>query len=337
MRVSNIFELIKKFSNEEDQLSAGFGFILKNNPKLLSQFLSKLGIDLTRKDLMTVDIETQVPHDSAKSRIDLQLSIYSKFLVFLESKLSKSEKTITDTEQLNKYKKILEARRLEHNNKVILVYVSKYPIGKESIDDLRVKLNLPKDEFFFFSWEDLISLTEKENKKETVRLFIKYLGDTMHAKKIISEQKIKDIVEVLVIYTNPDFWKLAQKKNIAVQYNSTPDARYIAFLRTHRGEGKRSAITHIAEVKHTESHIPLKVTFKGFPSLVEHAKQRGKSLEDTRKHYILGKIIPLSKEIPHLIGEGTKAQVNFSTKLSELLRVNSVGEIKTLRKLKEEF
>jgi hypothetical protein len=69
--------------------------------------------------------------------------------------------------------------------------------------------------------------------------------------------------------------------------------------------------------------------------LIEHTKKRGDDLEGTHKHYILGKMIELSREIPHLKGEGTKSQVNFSTKMSELLRVKSVGEIKTLRKMKE--
>ena len=32
--VDNIFNLVKKFSKEEDQLSASFGFILKNNKKI---------------------------------------------------------------------------------------------------------------------------------------------------------------------------------------------------------------------------------------------------------------------------------------------------------------
>lgn len=330
MKVSNIFELINKFSMEEDQISAGFGFILKNNSKILSRFLSKLKIHLNRKDLKIVDIETQVPYDSAKSKIDLQLTIYSKFLVFLESKLYRSEKTIFD--QLHKYKNILESRKQKYNGKVVLVYVSKFPVKKETVEELRSKLRLTKDEFFFFAWEDLINLTEVSNK-ETVKLFKEYLGDAMYAKKIMEEQKIKDIVEVLVIYTNPAFWKLAEKKHIAVQKNGTTDARYIAFLKTHRGNGKRSAITHIAEVKHTESYVPRKVTYKGFPDLIKHAQARETDLEGTHKHYVLGDIIPLAKEIPHLRGEGTKAQVNFSTKLSELLRVNSVGEIRTLRKL----
>ena len=61
------------------------------------------------------------------------------------------------------------------------------------------------------------------------------------------------------------------------------------------------------------------------------SQKRGHSLDDTHKHYVLGEIIPLAKEIPHLKGEGTKAQVYFQTKLSELLRVNSVGDDQNIR------
>ena len=333
MRVNNIFELVNKFSKEEDQISAGFGFILKNNMKILHTFLNKIKVNLKPKELKKVDIETQVTYDSGKSKIDLQLTIYDRFLVFVESKLYKREEKIF--EQLEKYKKILENKRAEYNNNVRLVYVNKQPVKTEVIQRLRERLKLSENEFFFFSWENLINLTEESPKKETVKLFKNYMGDTMYAKKVIKEQKIKDIVEVLVIYTNPAFWELAKKNGIAVQSNSTPDARYIAFLRTHRGNRKRSAITHIAEVKYTEAHVPRKITYEGFSDLIEHTKKRGHDLEGTHKHYVLGEIIELSREIPHLKGEGTKSQVNFSTKMSELLRVESVGKIKTLRKLRD--
>lgn len=332
MRVDNIFELVNKFSKEEDRISAGFGFILKNNKKILRNFLNKVKINIKPKELKKVDIESQISYDSGESRIDLQLTIYDKFLVFLESKLYKNERKVL--EQLKKYSKILQSKKAEYDNNIRLVYINKYPVKKDIIQKLRDKLNLSKNEFFFFSWEDLINITKKCYGKETVKLFKGYIGDTMYAKKVIEEQKIKDIVDTLVIYTNPAFWELTKRKGIAVQRNSAPDAKYIAFLRTHRGKKQRSAITHIAEVKYTESFVPRKVTYNGFPKLIKHSRERGHNLEGTHKHYVLSKIVKLSKEIPHLKGEGTKAQVYFMTKMSELLRVKSVGAIKTLRKLK---
>lgn len=330
MHVDNIFELINKFSKVEDQISAGFGFILKNNTKILHKFLSKVKIKLKRKELKKVDIETQVPYDSGESRIDLQLTIYDRFLIFMESKLYKNEERIFD--QLEKYKKVLERKSVEYNNNVKLIYVNKQPVGKDVIQKLRKRLKLSEDEFFFFSWEDLVKITEECSKKETIILFIKYIGDTMYTKKVIEEQKIKDIVEVLVIYTNPAFWKLSEEKKIAVKKNSAPDAKYIAFLRTHRGNRKQSAITHIAEVKYTESHVPRKDSYEDFPDLIEYTKKRGHDLEGTHKRYILDEIIELPTEITHLKGERSKGQDYFRTKMSELLRAKSIGEIRTLSK-----
>jgi len=333
MRVDNIFELVNKFSKKEDQISAGFGFILKSHPKILNRFLSSIQLDLKARELKRVDIETQVPYDSGKSRIDLQITIYDRFLVFIESKLYRNEKAII--EQLEKYSRILEDKKAEYGNNIRLVYVNSQPVKQEVISNIKKTLGLSGDEFHVFSWEDLIRLTDESPAKETVKLFRTYIGDTMYAKKVIKEQKIKDIVEVLVVYTNPAFWKLAQEKNIAVQGNSAPDTKYIAFLRTHRGKGKRSAITHIAEVKYTESHVPRKVTYVGFPELVEFTEKRSYGMDGTHKHYQLGEIQPLAQEIPHLKGEGTKAQVNFQTKMSELLCAGSIGKIRTLRKLGE--
>lgn len=262
MRVDNIFELVNKFSKEEDQISAAFGFILQNNLKILRKFLNTIKIPFERKELRRVDIETQVSYDSGESRIDLQLKVYGKFLVFIESKLYKNEVKIF--EQLEKYAKILEAERAEYGSNIRLVYVNKQPIEEETIQKLREKLKLSESEFVFFPWEDLVRLTEECPKTETVKLFKRYIGDTMYTKKNIEEQKIKDIVEVLVVYTNPLYWRLAEARRIVVQRNGTPDARYIAFLRTHRGNRKPSAITHIAEVKYTETHVPRKKLMKTF-------------------------------------------------------------------------
>jgi len=50
MHVDNIFELVNKFSKEEDQISASFGFILKNNRKILQKFLNEINIDLKSKE-----------------------------------------------------------------------------------------------------------------------------------------------------------------------------------------------------------------------------------------------------------------------------------------------
>jgi len=318
MLVDNVFQLLNKFGKEEDQISAAFGFILKNSPKILAEFLQSLKIDAGRSELKRVDIETQVSYDAGGSRIDLQIQLYDRFLVFIESKLGKSEKILG---QLEKYKRILLDERPRYRSNIRLVYVSRHPIKPEEDEQLRRELKLADNEFFSLSWGELVDFTEKDPKRETVKLFRKYIGDTMNAKKEIAEQKIKEIAEVLVIFTDPNHWELAKDRKTAVQRNGTPDARYIAFLRIDRGPGKRSAITHIAKVTHTEKYVPSEETYRGYPSLLKGSKG------GTHKQYILEEIVPLAREIPHLRGEGTKGQVNFKTTMSELLRVNSVGQI----------
>ena len=49
MLVNNIFNLVN--GKQEDQLSASFGYILKNNIKILDSFLRTLGIILSKKEL----------------------------------------------------------------------------------------------------------------------------------------------------------------------------------------------------------------------------------------------------------------------------------------------
>ena len=327
MLVNNVFALINKFNKEEDQLSAGFGFILKNNRKMLDLFLRKVGIRLTNKELKLVDIETQIPYDSGGSIIDLQLTIYNNFLVFVESKLYRNEEGIF--KQLKKYAAILHKKRMEYNDRIRLVYVNKQPIPPKTVGNLRKKLDMSNNEFFFFSWEKLIKLTRQQSKKEIIRLFREYVGDTMYSEKQISEQKVKHIEEVLVVYTSPEYWELTKKKQIAVQKDSAPDAKYLAFLRTHRKDGRRSAITHIAEVKFTRTYVPRRITYNGLPELIKRSKKRGHDLDGTHKEYHLGNTMKLYREIPQLPGE-QRGQVYFKTKMSELLREKSIGKIKKI-------
>lgn len=150
----------------------------------------------------------------------------------------------------------------------------------------------------------------------------------------MSSEKIKDVEDVMVAHTNPDFWDFTCKTGIKVQRNNAKDVRYIAFLLTHRGKGKTSAITHIAEVKHTKPNVQRKESHKGFPKLIEYERKRGRDLEGTHKHYVLGELRELPREIPKKKGE-QKGQVIFYTTMSELHRAKSVGEIRTLKQLKK--
>lgn len=334
MLLNNIFNLVH--GKQEDQLSANFGFVLKSNPKILNAFLTKLGIRLTRKELKDVDIETQTTYEGGQSRIDLHILIPNRFLIFLESKIFLAPKV---GKQLKKYSEILKQKQNQYEG-FKLVYVNKFPVAKESQQILRSKLGLGPEEFHIFSWEDLIKFTQPFRHKEIIKLFNEYIGDSMFNKKVISEQKIKNTIDVLAIYTNSAFWSLTLKKNIAVQYNSAPDARYIAFHRTHipgkeLGMSKRrfiSAITHIAEVESTEKNVPrmqmlVGLSVKERQYLLSHMQKRGADLKGVHKVYILkaGSLVPLAHPI---LSEGAGPQVNYRTSTTALLHAKTSKDLR---------
>jgi len=339
MLTDNIFKLLKKVSKNEDQLSAAFGFLLKEDPDILRNFLSKLGIQLTKQELKRVDIEILVPYvfKSQTSIIDLQLEIPGKYLIFLESKIVpiKTERII---KQIKPYNKILRNKEAEYEGGTRLVYVAKDPIDKKEIETIQGSLNRSSKEFEFFSWESLLKLTLncKKKNRRIVELFSDYIGDTMHNKKIIQEQKVKNISDVLVIFTNQAFWEMTQQKNIAVQAKSSPDARYIAFLRTHL-PGERSGITHIAEVDYTELR-PRGEMFDGLSkktrsALVRHVvEERKRNMTDLHKVYLLKKdsLKALPKKIEHY---GSGVMVKFSAVMSDLLCAKSTKDIRKGRKI----
>lgn len=326
LSVDNIFKLVNKFTGKENTLSANFGFILKNNKKILSAFLRKIKVPIESKRLQQVDIQTQATYDSSESIIDLQLLIPSylpnNFICFLESKVV-STKSESMGSQLKKYRQVLKKSNYE---KIRLVWVNKKPVSKKEKVNLQKHLQLDNNEFYIFSWQDLLDLTKPFEHKELIKLFNQYIGDSMHNKQIIGNQQIKNIPEVLVIFTSEErgFWELSKKKNIAVQKTTAPNAQYIAFLRTHRSDGKKSAITHIAKVKSVESETPVKENYAGISKLIKEAHSKN-YWDDTHKRYNLEKIVPLAHEIVH---NSNKGMVKFQTTFSELMQAKTTKDIK---------
>lgn len=331
MNVNNIFNLLNKFDKEEDRISAGFGFLLTQNTQILSTFLRKLNITVSKGKLKQVDIETQVAYDDGKSRIDVQLRLYGEFIVFIESKIIRKDNIDRLSDQLNKYAQILNTISEEYKQ-TALVCITKFPINH---DELKAKVNIERNKISCLCWEELLKLIQECRKirMDIYKQFNEYMGDKMYSKKKINEQKIKDVVEVLVIVTNEENWQLIKNKKIAVQDNGTPDAQYLAFYRTHRKD-KPQAITHIANVISTEINVPLFKTVEGVPELKSwYLMERKKDLKDTHKQYQLGELIELDKEIPFNKGGKTIGQVKFKTKMSELLRVKTVSDLKRLKDL----
>lgn len=250
----NIFNLVNEFGDEEDQVTASFGFMLKANPLALRKLMQKLGIELTELNLKNVDVETQVSYPSLGSRIDLLVKLPERFVIFLESKLGSTPLGKT---QLLKYARILESEKATVEF-VRLVFVTQFDRRTEfekQRGNITRLTRLNSNEIRYIRWEDVRRLIAANNRDASKRyltdMFLDYLGDSMADRKIVGKQKVEDVEQVLIQSTDPDWWEFVRKKKQSTQHSTAPETQFIAFYRTDK-----HAITHIAQVKFSEIEEP---------------------------------------------------------------------------------
>lgn len=329
--INNIFDLINSTATREDQLSVGFGFLLKQYSRLLGVFLQKIDVTVSKNELKKFDIESQVEYWKHNSRIDLQLNALDTWFILCESKVVSTKAEVL-VKQLKKYVNILNENKKFYEKGQRLVVITPRMIADNDIKRLKKELNVSEEILKFLSWDDLVSLVDLLPRTELLTLFHKYLGDSMNNIRSVNERKVKEVEEVLVVFTNPAFWEMTLQKNIAVQRRGACDAQYIAFLRTHLPGKDKSQITHIAKVSTTQ-FVPRKTMIEGLApnlkgKLIQHSDEREhKNWDMEHKQYNLkpGSLVPLASPIIHNV---SGIQVSFRTTFAELLKAKTTKDMK---------
>lgn len=288
MKVDNIFKLVHHFGDEEDQVSACFAFILRINDGVLIDVLHDLGLRIDDQELRHVEIETQVPHKNM-GIVDIQISLKYKFLVFVESKIRGNRPT---RQQLVKYANSLNRLKPRFGDHIRLVLITQVERGEE-FSKMAKQIPLLPGETHYLRWKDLQEKVEKnleKGKKVYVNsMFLEYLGDTMKDEKVIGEQRIGDIEEIVVVSTTPEWWEINRTRLFYTQSMryKPREAQYVAFYRTD----PIRAITQIAKVVRTKLNVPAEKTYKDTP-MAKEAKRWG-----LEKKFIIRKPVKLPRPI----------------------------------------
>ena len=241
------------------------------------------------------------------------------FLILFESKLGTSP---ISRDQFAKYVRVLRDEETHYKSRR-LVLVTQFDRTQDFLK-LRKHLSLSSRELVYLRWEYVRRLIVAHSRNDSVKLinslFLKYLGDTMGDRKIIADQKLRDLKQVLVQATDPDWWDFVKKRRLACQHGKAPEALFVAFYRTDK-----HAVTHIAEVESTEIEEPRK-TYRGFPNILRKARQRG-WIDTPHKIYHLKEIVELPRWIEK---EPRDAPIRnmWLKPMSRLLKARTLGELK---------
>ena len=207
------------------------------------------------------------------------------------------------------------------------VKIREFKIGNEfgiAVEKIMRQTDLKRKEFRYVRWEEITQIVAEHSKQTKTKFindkFLEYVGDKMSDKKVISEQKLKDIHEVLIASTGRESWEVTRKTNTGHQANNCPDAQYYAFYRTYPVK----AITHIAKVKYTERNVPIKETYRKFPKLLKRAKKKG-LINKVHKVYHLEELIELA--LPIKTGKGRPVRAHWFKTLAQLFKARYLSDL----------
>jgi len=247
----NIFNLIGEYSgSNEDQLTASLGAYIALNPLFLGDFLSLVGIGVDSRLFNKIKIETQVTE--ATRRVDLKLSLKDKFLVFVECKLTAP----IDKRQLWDYGKKL-AEETNKFDDVRLLYISQCE-EPEVIENVKDRIRIRKKDFIALEWKDIADLARRggvEKNGEVIKdLFLKKWGGIMSGELDVSDSKISDAEEIMVVVTEKDCIDVVTRYNYYAHKNRLRPTMYIAFYVSHPDK----EVKYFAKVKKIRYDVPRK-------------------------------------------------------------------------------
>jgi len=224
MDAKNIFGLIGQFSGiEEDQLTASFGALLANSPALLFAFFKKIGIRINKRRVEDIKIETQVWSDY-NNRLYLRIS-WNGTLIYIENKLTAP----TTKKQIRDY--LADLNEKEQRKKLFLLISSTNE--EEMLQKIVKKSSLKKVKNL--RWNDILELIKgtspEKDKKFLFNQFIEQWGEIMKGKIDISEQKINDVEEVMVVVVEPDCMDYIKRTGVYIPPGAQAwrPVQYVAF------------------------------------------------------------------------------------------------------------
>lgn len=324
----------------------------------LPAFLDSVGQKISPSLIGEVNIaiqETYSPEGDDRSVLDAKLRLKDHFVAIIESKVGRNSIAIP---QALKYARLL-ANINERDRILIFITQIREPLIERAIEAALAADNLSTVRCHFVVWRDLFSILEssetlsKESASRIERrvrrglpvssaqrfahLFLNEVQKMTYDLCVIDEQKVGDVVDVVIQAQNPWFMQVALKHNAWFPPSSSRfglrPAKYVAYYQTAGNESSKY-ITHIARVQKVWNRVSYEdVKQLGeFDSLVNDAEVASEVSEFRNKEglfHIALTTTPVALAHPIPLGDPRTAQ--FLTKkrvdLAKLLSATTTDDL----------